>query len=66
MTSHNIVKWKRWFLQQHRSRTRPIIYYGVTSQQTEEVIRNFFPLIKNDLELAQKVGEDLLKSKVME
>lgn len=59
-------KKRRWLLQQHRSRTHPIICYGVTSQQAKEVIRKFFPLIKDDLELALKVGENLLKSKVWE
>jgi len=43
-----------------------ITCYGLTGQQTKEIVEKFYPLVEDDLKLAIKVGEALLKSKVLE
>jgi len=58
--SRKIVKEKRRF---HKE---DITCYGLTVRQIQEIVEKFYPMVQDDLELALKVGEALLKSKVME
>jgi len=58
--SRKIAEEKRRFHKEN------ITCYGLTVRQIQEVVEKFYPMIQDDLELALKVGEALLKSKVME